>query len=184
MAIIGEQGLEALSLRDVARRLGVSHQAPYKHFPSRNHILAEIVRRAYADFAATLDRHRQSENALEELEDLGSIYLDYARSHPLHYKLMFGTPLPDPEHHPGMMHEARHAFAALRSIIARLPGNRTPKQIDLDALYAWSAVHGLASILEIRAGEQAGFSADVIALSGGHLLSRIGETLGRTKYKS
>ena len=41
--IIEDAGLEALSLREVARRLGVSHQAPYKHFPSRDHIVAEIL---------------------------------------------------------------------------------------------------------------------------------------------
>ena len=48
LAIVGEAGLEALSLREVARRLHVSHQAPYKHFPSRDHILAEVVGRAFA----------------------------------------------------------------------------------------------------------------------------------------
>jgi AcrR family transcriptional regulator len=40
LEIIAKGGIDSLSLRDVARRLGVSHQAPYKHFPSRDHILA------------------------------------------------------------------------------------------------------------------------------------------------
>ena len=56
LAIIAEGGIDSLSLRDVARRLGVSHQAPYKHFPSRDHILAEVVGRAYAGFAAHLEK--------------------------------------------------------------------------------------------------------------------------------
>ena len=47
LAIIAEGGIDSLSLRDVARRLGVSHQAPYKHFPSRDHILAEVVGRRF-----------------------------------------------------------------------------------------------------------------------------------------
>ncbi|MFX4450801.1 TetR/AcrR family transcriptional regulator, partial [Acinetobacter baumannii] len=51
-----------LSLRDVARRLGVSHQAPYKHFPSRDHILAEVVGRAYASFAAHLEKRPRSDD--------------------------------------------------------------------------------------------------------------------------
>lgn len=38
--VIAEKGVENLSLRDVARKLGVSHQAPYKHYPSRDHLLA------------------------------------------------------------------------------------------------------------------------------------------------
>ena len=52
---IAEHGLEKLSLRDVARRLGVSHQAPYKHYPSRDHLLAEVMRRCFQRFAADLD---------------------------------------------------------------------------------------------------------------------------------
>ena len=43
--VIAEQGTEGLSLRDVARKLGVSHQAPYRHYPSRDHLLAAIMQR-------------------------------------------------------------------------------------------------------------------------------------------
>ena len=46
---IAEQGVEQLSLREVARRLGVSHQAPYRHFPSRDHLLAEVMRRCFQE---------------------------------------------------------------------------------------------------------------------------------------
>ncbi len=41
--VIAERGVENLSLREVSRKLGVSHQAPYKHYPSRDHLLAEPV---------------------------------------------------------------------------------------------------------------------------------------------
>ena len=173
MSIIGEHGLQALSLRDVARRLGVSPWSPYKHFPTRDHLIAEIVSRAYADFAAKLDKHKKGDGALNELAHLGRAYLDYAREHPLRYKLMFGTPLPNPAEHPQMMEKARHAFEILRAIVARLPGDRTPAQADLDALFAWSAVHGLASILETRAGEQAGFDPEILQRSSDHLLGCI-----------
>jgi AcrR family transcriptional regulator len=45
--VIAEQGVEGLSMRDVARKLGISHQAPYRHFESRDHLLAEIMRRCF-----------------------------------------------------------------------------------------------------------------------------------------
>lgn len=181
LAIIAKDGIDALSLRDVARRLGVSHQAPYKHFPSRDHILAEVVGRAYAGFAAYLEKRSRSDDPYEDLGLLGRCYLDYAQKHPLHYQLMFGTPLPDPAEHPEMMDKAEHAFATLRETIAKLPGRPPAASVDLDALYAWSVVHGLASILQTRATQQLGIRKATIAEATAHTLSRIGAALGRPR---
>ena len=71
LAIIAKGGVDSLSLRDVARRLGVSHQAPYKHFPSREHILAEVVGRAYAGFAAHLEKRPRSEEISRTTSSMG-----------------------------------------------------------------------------------------------------------------
>lgn len=152
LAIIGEQGLEALSLREVARRLGVSHQAPYKHFPSRDHILAEAVRQAFAHFASHLDARAITGDPWQDLRAMGEAYLQYASQHPLHYRLMFGTPLPDPREHPAMMEQARHAFELLRDAVSRLPGRVSPPEHD--ALFVWAAMHGTAGILHGQALKQ------------------------------
>ena len=179
LAIIAKGGLDALSLRDVARRLGVSHQAPYKHFPSREHILAEVVSRAYASFARHLAKRSRSEDPYEDLGHLGQSYLDYACKHPLHYQLMFGTPLPDPAEHPEMMTQARQAFAMLREAISKLPGRAPNSDVDHDAMFAWSVVHGLASIQQTHAAEQVGFGKAGMGKAIGHALSLIGAALGR-----
>ncbi len=183
MAIIAAEGVEKLSLREVARRLGVSHQAPYKHFPSRDHILAEIVARAFGDFARHLDAHPQSADADADLGRMGVAYLGYAISHPLEYRLMFGTPLPPGEDHPEMMRQARHAFALLceglrRRAVARgtSPGEDA---IRLDALFIWSCLHGLAAIRSSAAAATLGLPASVMEASPGHVLGRIGDALGR-----
>ncbi|TKW79566.1 MAG: TetR/AcrR family transcriptional regulator [Bradyrhizobium icense] len=181
LAIIAKGGIDSLSLRDVARRLGVSHQAPYKHFPSRDHILAEVVGRAYADFAAHLEKRARSDDPYEDLGLLGRAYLDYARKHPLHYQLMFSTPLPDPAQHPDMMNKAEHAFASLREAIAKLPGREPGADVELDALYAWSVVHGLASILQTRATQELGIRKATVAEATAHTLRRIGTALGRNE---
>ena len=152
LAIIEQDGVEKLSLREVARRLGVSHQAPYKHFPSRDHILAEIVGRAYDSFAAHLDARPMTGDPDHDLGSMGVAYIAYAQAHPLQYRLMFGTPLPDAETHPEMMAKARHAFSMLQDMIGRLPPAPGHAGADddrfLDALFVWSTVHGLASLLE------------------------------------
>ena len=166
-----------LSLREVARRLGVSHQAPYRHFPSRDHILAELVSRAFAAFASHLDRSQADPAARDALADLGRAYLDYARRHPLQYRLMFGTPLPDPKSHPDMMRNARHAFAVLQAALGRHPpaGATSPSYDDvtLDALFVWSAIHGVASMMQTNAVATLGLSARLLAASPGHSMARM-----------
>jgi AcrR family transcriptional regulator len=179
LEIIAKGGIDSLSLRDVARRLGVSHQAPYKHFPSRDHILAEVVGRAYASFAAHIEKRPRSEDPYEDLGNLGRSYLEYARKHPLHYQLMFGTPLPDPAEHPEMTSKAGHAFDCLKAAIANLPGRAPGSDVEMDALYVWSTVHGLASILRTRATHQPGVPKATMAELTAHTLSRIGAALGR-----
>lgn len=181
LAIIEEEGVERLSLRDVARRLGVSHQAPYKHFPSRDHILAEIVRRAFEAFARHLDARPRSDEPYEDLGSMGRAYLEYAREHPLSYRLMFGTPLPDPAGHPGMMESARHAFSLLRDCLLRMrevEGRPATAEVaERDALFVWSTMHGLSGILQSHALPTLGLSGAVLATAVEHTLHRIGGAL-------
>jgi AcrR family transcriptional regulator len=180
-AIIDAEGVEALSLREVARRLGVSHQAPYKHFASRDHLLAEVVRRAFEAFARHLDARDAGATADEDLGAMGRAYLAYAHTHPLQYRLMFGTPLPDPAEHPAMMASARHAFALLRVGLTRmhaeagrvLPGDA----VDQDAVFVWGTLHGLASVRHAPALRTLGLSAAVLAGAEVRALAGVGAAL-------
>lgn len=182
MAIIASDGVEKLSLREVARRLGVSHQAPYKHYPSRDHILAEIVARAFADFAAHLDAHPKSGDPDADMSDMGRAYLSYARTKPLEYRLMFGTPLPDPGEHPEMMRQAKHAFALLCDSLRRKAQERGravhDDEIVLDALFIWSGLHGLASIQASSAIATLGIDRKLLDASQERLLRGFGQGLG------
>lgn len=176
--IIETSGVERLSLRDVARRLNVSHQAPYKHFESRDHILAEIVARAYASFAAALDSRPPTDDPEADLAEMGKTYLRYAQSHPLQYRLMFGTPLPDPNQHRRMLEQARHAFSLLTSGLTRkarhLGEAKTDDEIQMDALFIWSTLHGLASILRSDALGTLDLAPTAIAEAPFHVLARLG----------
>ncbi|MDJ0951409.1 MAG: TetR/AcrR family transcriptional regulator [Alphaproteobacteria bacterium] len=185
LAIIETAGVERLSLREVARRLGVSHQAPYKHFESRDHILAEIVARAFETFARHLDERPRTGDPYLDLGEMGRAYLSYAQAHPLQYRLMFGTPLPDPEQHPDMMQKARHAFSLLQDAIAQLPDRRPDQdsagRTDLDALFIWSTIHGLSSILQSDAAEKLDLSREVLDAAIPETLRRIGMALRSTE---
>lgn len=151
-SIIATEGIDKLSLREVARRLNVSHQAPYKHYPSREHLIAEVLKNAYQHFAEYLDaRVRNKTDADLYLRKMGEAYIRYAVSHPLEYQLMFSTSLPTSSDHPDMLNQAHHAFDMLRGALKMraAAANRllSEKDIDHQALFVWSTLHGLVSIL-------------------------------------
>ncbi|MEL7059723.1 MAG: TetR/AcrR family transcriptional regulator [Acidobacteriota bacterium] len=184
LAIIEREGVESLSLREVSRRLGVSHQAPYRHFPSRDHLLAEIVAGAYRAFVAHLEARPRTGGAQGDLREMGRAYLTYARAHPLQYRLMFGTPLPNPAEHPDMMRHAERAFGLLRDAIAELPsteGARDLRATHLDALFVWSTLHGLSSIMSSDALDTVDLDDDLLEAAAAETLRRIGFGLRASK---
>jgi AcrR family transcriptional regulator len=184
LVVIGEVGIEKLSLRDLARRLGVSHQAPYKHFPSREHLIAAIVSHAYQDFAVYLENRPKTGDPHEDLKAMGIAYLCYARERPLHYELMFATNLPDADQHPEMVKDAQHAFNMLRDGIAALNTTMDKPHFpptEMDAMFVWSTLHGLAQITRTTAMETLKLPAEMLenlmpfALQGiGHALANSG----------
>ncbi|MEL6963928.1 MAG: TetR/AcrR family transcriptional regulator [Pseudomonadota bacterium] len=183
LAIIETSGVEELSLRQVARRLGVSHQAPYKHFPSRDHILAEIVARAFESFADYLDDCAKNEGQDLDLGYMGEAYLRYAHAHPLQYRLMFGTPLPNPADHPAMMQNAQHAFSlltdALRQRRLQRGDDHAETAILMDAMFIWSTLHGLASLSSSHAVDTIGLPKHLIEDAAMPILTRIGRAIGK-----
>lgn len=175
MTIIETSGIEKLSMREVSRRLEVSHQAPYKHFPSRDHILAEIVKRSFEDFAVHLDKCRHSPHPHENLAEMGRLYVQYALEHPLQYRLMFGTPLPDPVSHPEMMQSSRHAFSLLKDAITQMNlGN----DVEMDALFVFATMHGLSSMMRLEVIDSLDLSDGVLDMMMQHTLHRISSALG------
>lgn len=181
-AIIAEAGVEALSLREVARRLGVSHQAPYRHFESRDHVLAEVVRRAFARFTAALERAPRTDNARSDALAMGMAYVGFALSHPLEYRLMFGGGLPTPSAHPEMMKGAREAFAILQRTIERLFAARGLSggkgDVDRESLFVWSSLHGIVSLLRSDALDTLDLDEQARQQLVVHSLRKVGIALG------
>ena len=152
MKIVDKKGIEHLSLREVARKLGVSHQAPYRHFATREHLHAEMVRRAFDDFASFLDKRDPGKTPDEDLRNMGIAYLNYSMKHPLYYRLMFDSALPDKQSHPEMMRSSEFAFNMLVDGIRKVHQVNFPDQVEQrsekDAFFIWFSLHGLCSILE------------------------------------
>jgi AcrR family transcriptional regulator len=152
-AVIAEHGVEKLSLRDVARKLNVSHQAPYKHYASRDHLLAEVIRRCFVRFSDALKARTRSADTKQDIHALGISYLQFALQNPLEYRLMFGTPWPEAAAQPEMLADARYSFDVLRQALQPLfakPPNQS-EAVDTAAMFVWSTLHGLASIMQSQA---------------------------------
>lgn len=171
--VIAAEGVEALNLREIARRLGVSHQAPYRHFPSKDALVEAVLARAFRRFALALDGRDKSADPHADLHAMGIAYLGHAAAYPLEYRLMFASPPPDAARHPEAKRDFDHAFSLLTGALARLHGT-SPTAVHGDALFILSALHGLASLQALRHDQALPVDPAVRESAVEQILSRIG----------
>jgi AcrR family transcriptional regulator len=145
--LLDTEGVAALSMREVARRSGVTHQAPYHHFADREAILAELVMRGFADLTARLAQANDQIPAAGRLEAgiaSGLAYVGFAIDHPGLFRVMFRPELCDLSRFPGAQASGEAAYVQLERLVAEVHG------ADAVASYAmvyWSQVHGLACLI-------------------------------------
>ena len=133
--ILEKRGPDALSLREAARRAGVSHNAPYRHFPDRDSLLAELAAQGFRDLAKAL--------AGSSGRAMGEAYVRFALSHPNRFRLMFGGRLPL-KRHAALEAAAQATYGAL---VAAFRAQSALAEPEKAAAAAWSLVHGLAQLL-------------------------------------
>jgi AcrR family transcriptional regulator len=85
------EGIDGFSMRKLARAVGVTAPALYRHFESREHVLADVVREAYREFTAYLYRALEGRTPEERLQRAGQGYLDFALEHPRWYQMVFSA---------------------------------------------------------------------------------------------
>ncbi|MER8015491.1 TetR/AcrR family transcriptional regulator [Streptomyces griseoluteus] len=137
--VIAADGPGALSLRDLARRAGVSHAAPAHHFKDRTGLLTAI---AAEGFGLLADALREAPG----LREAGVRYVRFAREHPAHFQVMFSPELLRPEDLELTTARALAGEALSRAVTAVDPGDRGP-DARLAGMAAWSLAHGYATLL-------------------------------------
>lgn len=146
--LIEAEGLEGFSMREVARRAGVSHQAPYHHFPDREAILAAIVAEGFERLRAdSLAATEGESNPACRYHALGRAYVKFALSNPAHFKLMFRSELVREDKHEDAKACAQQAFDVLVSIVDEVAIARTGERDPALIFASWSMVHGLATLM-------------------------------------
>ena len=121
IAELAEGDAESLSLRALARRIGVSQTAPYRHFADKEALLAAMAVRGYRDLLETLRRAGEAAGAEppEQLAAFAHAYVNYAADNPALFKLMFGPLLQPPEKFPALRDISRETFAVVQQILQR-----------------------------------------------------------------
>jgi AcrR family transcriptional regulator len=151
LAIVEESGIEALSLRAVARRAKVSHTAPYHHFAGKSELLAAVAAAGFDQMVATIQKKTAlpvAGDPFDHLRAVGRGYIIFALSHPSILRLMFRPELTSPGDHPRLLAAEARAFGALHVAVVALQQARQISGGDPrpPAAFAWSAVHGLAML--------------------------------------
>ena len=149
--VIASAGIDALNLRELASRVGVTAGAPYHHFANRRELLAAIAEEGFEKFGAALIAERDSapDEAASRLEALGRGYLSFAISHPGHFRVMFhGDAKPS-----GPTESGLRALRLLQDAVqdCQRTGMAPPGEPTPFVLTAWSIVHGLATLWVDRA---------------------------------
>jgi len=137
-AILEEQSLSALTLRAVARRAGVSHAAPYRHFPNHEALLVELGVEGFQELRQYIvDAAKVTGPESDRIANIGAAYMRFVAKRPAVAQLMFGSQLPNRDKFPAL---AQAADAIGNEIGSALHDSNL-------GLAVWSAVHGLAMLV-------------------------------------
>lgn len=148
--LIGEQGPRAFTLREAARRAGVSHNAPYRHFASKDELLVAVAAEGFDRLAdAMLQAMVPGRTARERLELCGCGYVEFALGWPNHLLVMFDLPSAWRDCAATEAGIGENAFAVLLNCIvaAQQSGDLPAGDPRPLAWTAWSLVHGIARLV-------------------------------------
>lgn len=142
LALLADKGAAGLGLRELARAVGVSPAAPYRHFADRKALLEAVAAEGFARFVATMEQAREGVPEERQLAAQAFAYVRFALDQPPLFRLMFSSEL-HPYRDPELRRQADAAYASIAVAAAR-EDKSAPAEV---AVTCWSFVHGLAMLL-------------------------------------
>lgn len=141
-ALLDEGGVAAVSLREAARRAGVTPAACYRHFADKDALLTALAVQGFEEFAQALGQAGQG--AADRFAAMGVAYVDFAVRRPGMFRLMFGPAVADRSRSPQLL----EAIAASTRLFERglKASTHVKPQDPVAGLRAWAQVHGLATL--------------------------------------
>jgi AcrR family transcriptional regulator len=149
LALIGEGGLDRLSMREVARKAGVSHQAPYHHFGDREAILAAIAAEGFTKFLQDLEAAAKGAGAdpTKAVEAMGRAYVGFALKYPAYFQVMFRADAVQLDKYAEARKLESAAFDRLIQLIDLAFEGEPAEVRQRIAIACWALSHGLSTLL-------------------------------------
>ncbi|MCX5527708.1 TetR/AcrR family transcriptional regulator [Streptomyces bobili] len=175
--LLAREGVGALSLREIARRAGVSHGAPRRHFPTHLELLSAIARRGFTDLAGRVAAAREDRTAppREQIAELGRVYLEFALDNAGMYELMFRHDLLE-SGHLGLRDTSLPLFGVLVELVGRVRPDADARAVTA-AL--WANLHGIAQLWSWGSLQLATDTDDFAPLLRTALDAHLGSEAGR-----
>ncbi|MEV6177380.1 TetR/AcrR family transcriptional regulator [Streptomyces sp. NPDC052015] len=175
--LLAHEGAGALTLREIARRAGVSHGAPRRHFPTHLDLLSAIAHRGFTDLAGRVTTALGDGTAppRAQLTELARVYLRFARDNPGMYELMFRHDLLE-SGHLGLRDTSLPLFGVLVELTARV---RPAADARAVAGSLWANLHGIAQLWRWGSLRLATGADDVEPLLRTALDAHLGPEAGR-----
>ncbi|WP_432030903.1 TetR/AcrR family transcriptional regulator [Streptomyces sp. 1222.5] len=170
--LLAAEGPQALTLREIARRAGVSHGAPRRYFPTHRELLSAIARRGFAELAARTEATlaREPADPRARVAALARTYVEFALDSPGMYELMFRHDLLE-SGHLGLRETSLPLFALLTELVGRADPEAQARQV---AGALWANLHGIAQLWRWRSLQLAVGEDDLAALLDAVLRAHLG----------
>lgn len=150
LVFMKDHKVDELSLRELARRLKVSHMAPYRHFADKETLIAAMIEEGFKELTLHLAEPLKTEKDFETLfYEMGKAYVHFVINNPDHARLMFGGFLYEPGKHCQAEKCGDMAFGRLLDMIRIGQEQKVLRNDDpmIMAFYIWSGVHGFALLM-------------------------------------
>jgi AcrR family transcriptional regulator len=149
--ILAKEGVSGLSLRKVARDAGVSHSAPYAHFPDKQSLIAAISTEGFKQLYAELDAAaaRYPDDPRQQLRECAWVYVQFATNNTDAFSIMFSGVLEKEKEYPTFVESSHKTFDRLVDIVrtCQEAGILRPAPADLMAVCVWGQIYGIISLI-------------------------------------
>jgi AcrR family transcriptional regulator len=148
LKLIEKSGIDQLSIREVAKATGVTHQAPYRHFKDREELLAALAQDGFEKLY--IDMSKFVEGIIDPMDraiKIGEGYFQWATSNKEHFRLMFNRNVPDYDTSVGLKAASAKILELVLSVVAENQAAGNIRKVDDTRLVArqfWAAVHGVS----------------------------------------